>query len=80
MRKKGPLRKNNAVFTMYYGPGPSMKFYKTEADMPGRIGTPWMVGVAMQDGASEWAPGVQRTFVGACWAMWKQYRKMRKEQ
>jgi hypothetical protein len=70
------MAKGNFVFTVYYGPKPSPKFYHRGEGMPKRVKHPWMVAVSTDDD-HEWAPGVQRTLVGAIWATWRQYRRMR---
>lgn len=69
----------NAVFTIYYGPRPIRKFYHRSQKMPRRVRSPWMVGVAINRDFDDWAPGVQRTLIGAMWATWRLYRRLSKE-
>lgn len=67
------------VFEFYYSPMESPKFQRSLEYIPRRNPRPWMTGVGTDENG-EWAPGVQRTFLGACWAAWRLYRKMTREE
>lgn len=67
----------NAVFTIYYGPRPSPQFYPRSQEMLKRVRRPWMVGASVNC-HGDWAPGVQRTLIGALWAAWLLYRRLAK--
>lgn len=67
---------DNYIFQIYYGPQPSPKFYYRGEDAPKRNKRPYMVGAAQMGEVFEWAPGTQRTLLGALLALWKLKRKL----
>lgn len=67
-------RRESMTFTFHYQPW-EPTFSVPPGRKPRRQRKPWMTAVN-----GDWVPGLQYTFIGACWAAWRLQRKLRQKE